>query len=90
MGDACRGGDAQQVPGRAPKEIQHGIVLERWGIRNVDYYVGSGQRLFETFACEAVDAGRRRSRRQLMSARLQLGCKLATDQAGPAYDDDFH
>jgi hypothetical protein len=25
-----------------------------------------------------------------VSARLELVCKFATDEASPAYDDDFH
>jgi hypothetical protein len=41
-------------------------------------------------ACEAINPGRWRSRHDVVSGRLELGCKLATDEAGPAYDYDFH
>jgi hypothetical protein len=51
---------------------------------------GLGQYLLEAFACEAINPGRWRSRHDVVSARLELGCKLATDEAGPAYDYDFH
>jgi hypothetical protein len=78
------------VPRRAPKELQDGIVLERRGVRDVDDDVRSGQYLLEALACEAIDPGRWRSRHDVVSARLELGCKLATDEAGPAYDYDFH
>ena len=78
------------MPRRAPKEIQDGIVLERWGIRDVDDNVRSGQYLLEALAREAVDSSRWRSRNDLMSALPELVCKLATDEAGPAYDYDFH
>ena len=75
---------------RAPKEIQDGIVLERRGVRDVDDDVRSGQYLLEALACEAVNPGRWRSRHDILSAQLELGCKLTTDEAGPAYDYDFH
>jgi len=75
---------------RAPKEIQDGIVLERRGVGDVDDDVRSGQYLFEALACEAINPGRWRSRHDVVSGRPELGCKLATDEAGPAYDYDFH
>ncbi|HEU4475816.1 MAG TPA: hypothetical protein VFR71_03865 [Methyloceanibacter sp.] len=46
--------------------------------------------LSDALAGEAVDTGRRRSRQDLVSARLEVGCKLAADQAGSTDDDDFH
>jgi hypothetical protein len=58
--------------------------------RDVDDDVSSVQYLFEALACEAVNSGRWRSRHDVVSARLELGGKLATDEAGPAYDYDFH
>jgi hypothetical protein len=51
--------------------------------------VSSGQCLVEALACEAIDPGRWQGRHDVV-AGLELGCKLAADEAGPAYDYDFH
>lgn len=60
------------------------------GVRDIDNDGRSGQFPLDAFANEAIDPGRRRSRHELVPARLELDCKLATDQAGPAYDHDIH
>jgi hypothetical protein len=68
--DACCRGGALQVLRRAPKEIQDGIVLERRGVRDVDDDVRLSQYLLKALTCEAINPGRWRSRRDMVSARL--------------------
>ena len=85
-----RGFRREKIAARRLKELHHGLVLERRGVRHVHDDLGVRERFRQPLASDGVDARVRGSGHDLMAALTQSVNDVRADKAAAANDDDFH